>query len=272
MQPTKVHFGLLLALAFSTFLPARAFTQQSGSTELTVDQIVSRMEAARIESKGTAPFLLRREYRLYQGDAAAKPMSQVKAEINVVPPHERDYKIVESKGSDRGEKIVRKILEHEADAEKSTPPPTAIVHDNYEFALVGQDTVQGARCYVLSLKPKRKDPGLVNGQVFVDASTFLTRKVEGQMSKSPSWWVKAVKLTVLFGEVGGIWMQTSTNAVADVRIVGRYTVAGRATGIQSAATLAQASQAKVQKKTTSRNRRANVRADALYPATVLMPR
>jgi hypothetical protein len=269
VRALKLQIAVLLALTgLAIVLPLHSRAQQSGGT-LSAEEIVSRMEAARVQSKGTAPFMLQREYRLYHGDDS-QPMSQVKAEINVVPPHERDYKIVDSKGSDRGEKVVRKILEHEAKAEKSSPPPTAIVGENYDFHLVGQETFQGSRCYVLDLKPKRKDPGLVEGRVWVDASTFLTRKVEGQMSKSPSWWVKGVSLTVLFGEVGGMWMQTSTKAVADIRLVGRYTVAGRATGIQQSSTVASSDVA--QKKARVRSRGVSLPAAAIYNTGVLVSR
>ena len=205
----------------------------AASNQPDLNQIVSRMEQARLRAKETEPFLLTREYRMFHGDEA-QPASEVKAQINVVPPHERDYKIIESKGSDRGEKVVRKILDHEAQAEKSSPPPTAIVHDNYDFGLDGVQNFQGARCYVLSLHPKRKDPSLIDGRAWIDANTFLIRKIEGQMSKSPSWWVKDVTLTVLFGEIGGVWTQTSSDAIANVRMIGKYTVTGTATSLQTA--------------------------------------
>jgi len=202
-----------------------------------LNQIVTHMEAARIRAKQTEPFLLTREYRMFHDDDV-NPTSEVKAEISVVPPTEREYKIVSSKGSDRGEKVIRKILDHEDEAEKSTPPPTAIVHQNYDFGFEGEANFQGARCFVLSLKPKRKDPALVEGRAWIDANTFLIRKIEGQMSKSPSWWVKDVQLVVLFGEIGGVWTQLSSNAVAEVRILGKYSVTGKATNLQTGVTAA----------------------------------
>lgn len=202
-----------------------------------LNQIVGRMEEARIRAKQTEPFLLTREYRLFHADDTW-PTSEVKAEINVVPPTERDYRIVYSKGSDRGEKIVRKILDREAEAEKSSPPPTAIVPQNYEFGYEGEADFQGAHCYLLSLKPKRKDPALLEGRAWIDANSYLIRKIEGHMSKSPSWWVKDVEVVVLFGDIGGIWTQLSSDAVADVRILGKYSVIGQATKLQTGATAA----------------------------------
>ncbi len=214
---------------FFALLTGGALAQQAPD----LNQIVTHMEEARVRAKQTEPFLLTREYRMFHGDDT-KPTSEVKAEINVIPPTERDYKIVSAKGSDRGETVVRKILEHEAAAEKSTPPPTAIVHQNYEFGYEGEAQFQGARCYVLSLKPKRKDPALVEGRAWIDANSYLIRKIEGQMSKSPSWWVKDVQLVVLFGEIGGVWTQLSSDAVADIRILGKYSVIGTATNLQTA--------------------------------------
>lgn len=261
MRALKIHFGWLFTVVL---LSGGVLRAEETTKTPDLKQIVSSMEAARVQSKQTEPFLLTREYRLFHGDEPT-PTSEVKAEINVVPPHERDYKIVESKGSDRGEKIVRKILDHEAEAEKSRVPPTALVSDNYNFGFEGEQRFQGVRCYVLSLHPKRQDTSLIEGKAWVDASTFLVRKVEGAMSKSPSWWVKDVTLTVLFGEIGGVWTQTATSAIANVRLAGKYTVTGRATNLQSAA--AEASN-RGQKKLPLRERR-NVPAAVLYPSVVV---
>jgi hypothetical protein len=226
------------------------------------------MEQARAKSKASVAFQLTREYKMFHGDDP-KPASQVKAEINFLPPHERDYKILEAKGNDRGEKVVRKILDHESEAEKSEVPPTALVRQNYDFELAGEESFQGTRCYILNLDPKRKDPALIQGRAWVDSNSFLIRKVEGRMSKSPSWWVKGVHLTVLFGEINGIWTQLSTQAIADVRVIGRYTVNGRVTNLQTAQSLA----ANVrQKKIPSRGRRSGVPAELVYNSGVLVAR
>ncbi len=258
---------VIVAIAVAITTPIRSRAQQPAGSTPSVQELVSRMEAARIQSKDTVPFQLTREYRMYHNDES-QSASEVKAEISVVPPHEHDYKIIESKGNDRGEKVVRKILDHEAESDKMNPPPSALVSQNYDFSLIGEDHFQGARCFVLELKPKRKDPGLVNGRAWIDAQTYLVRKVEGEMSKSPSWWVKDVKLTVLFGEIGGIWTQLSSDATANVRLLGRYTVAGRATNVQTSSSMASLRQ----KKALVRERRERVPAQVLYSTGILVAR
>jgi hypothetical protein len=249
-------------------IPQRCHAEESASPGISLDEIVLRMEQATAQAKQTGPFLLTREYRMYHGDDS-NPASEVKAEINVVPPHERDYKIVESHGSDRGEKVVRKILDHEVQADKTNPSPMAVVRQNYEFQYAAEDTYQGAHCYVLTLHAKRKDPSLVEGKAWVDANTFLIRKVEGELSKSPSWWVKEVKLIVQFGKIGGVWTATASDAVAEVRFLGKYTVNGRALEVETSNALA-ARGKPAQKKMFSRSPRQNVPATMLYPG--VMPR
>ncbi len=232
---------LLMAALIVATLPIVAHSQQKairaeGQTP-TLDEIVTRMEAARIRNKVTPAFQLTREYKMFHGDDRS-PASDVKAEINVVPPSQRDFRIIDSRGNDRGEKVVRKILEHEANAEKSNPSPTGVTRDNYEFSLAGREVYQGMNCYILNLKPKRQEPSLVEGRAWVDPETFAVRKIEGKMAKSPSWWVKNVNVVINFGDMSGIWMQTASQAVAEVRIVGKYTVEGRALDVQTASSLA----------------------------------
>jgi hypothetical protein len=249
------NIWLFVAALFIATLPVIAHPQERAGTQggqnLRLDDIVTRMEQARLRNKVTLPFQMTREYKMFHGDERT-PASDVKAEINVVPPSQRDFKIVETKGSDRGEKVVRKILEHEADAEKITPSPTGVTRDNYDFSLSGRQMFEGVSCYVLTMKPKRQEPSLVDGRAWVDPDTFAVRKIEGKMAKSPSWWVKDVNLVVNFGEIGGIWMQTASHAVADVRVIGKYTVQGRALQVQTASSIA--SNAGLQKKILDRRR------------------
>jgi len=209
------------------------------------------MEQARARNKQTPPFQVTREYKLFHGDEP-QPASDVKAEINVTGPTQRDYKIVASNGSDRGERVVRKILDHEVQSEKMTPPPSAIISENYNFNLEGRQEFEGVNCYVLGLKPQRQEPGLIEGRAWVDPVTFDLRKIEGKLAKSPSFWVREVNVSVNFGEMGGIWTQVASHAVADVRVLGKYTVQGQVLDLQ--ASTAVASNLSAQKKMPARRR------------------
>jgi hypothetical protein len=72
----------------------------------------------------------------------------------------------------------------------------------------------------------RTNKYLLRGQLWVDASTFRIRRIEGVPAKSPSFWIKNVHITVQFAQLGNMWVPVSFEAVAAVRFLGQYTLAG----------------------------------------------
>jgi hypothetical protein len=99
---------------------------------------------------------------------------------------------------------------------------TDISHDNYDFRFIREEDVNGHHCYVLELLPRRNAKNLLHGNIWVDAQTYLLHRVEGEPVRSSSWWLRDVRIVLLFGYVGEMWMQTSSESTADVRIVGQY--------------------------------------------------
>jgi hypothetical protein len=202
-----------------------------GQANLSLGQIVSRIQQARtIEHDHSIPYKVTREYQLL-AQGAAQANSQVVAEVSFVPPAAKEYTIVKAEGSDRGTSIVRKILDHEvtmathADANELSPA-------NYDFTLIGRDTIDGHDCYLLGIAPKREAVELVRGRAWVDANTFDIRRIQGQTAKSPSFWIKNLNVTLNYGAVNGV--QTSTQAVADVRIAGPHVLTSRELDVQTA--------------------------------------
>jgi len=147
--------------------------------------------------------------------------SQVIAAVTYEPPAKKEYEIRQTVGSGRGEKVVRRVLDHEVDA-ASDWHKTSVTADNYNFQMFGREQAGDCNCYVLGITPRRDAKDLIKGKVFVDPSSFQIRRMVGELAKSPSWWVKRVNVTLNFSDVRGMWLQTSGYADADVRIVGRH--------------------------------------------------
>ncbi len=195
--------------------------------------VVRRMEQAAQENRAHyRPYVVTREYRMYGADEQ-QPKSQVTAEISFVPPTRKDFRITDSNGNSRGEGIVRHILENEAKAASTGTAPGAITRENYDFELLGEEALNGRDCFVLSLHPKRADKSLIDGKAWVDKGSYLVWRVDGEMAKMPSWWLKAVHVTLDFAPVDGMWIQERTRAVADVRMVGRHVLTSEAVKFQS---------------------------------------
>ncbi len=203
------------------------------SSNLSVDEIVARMQQVESAARDhSVPYTVTREYQL-SSDKAQQPRSQVVAQINFVPPSQKDYTVRKVEGSDRGTDIVRRVLEHES--EMATHAEShELTARNYKFALVGQEVVEGHNCYVLQLTPNRHEPDLVDGKAWVDATSFQIRRIEGTPAKSPSWWIHNLHVTINYGAVQGIWTQVATKAVADVRLLGTNTLTSREVNLQPA--------------------------------------
>src|SRR5207249_2632549 len=131
--------------------------------------------------------------------------SRVIASMTFHPPDSKNYRIDGSEGSGLGERIVRLVLEREAALAKDGGA-SDISQDNYDFRFLHEDIANGRRCYVLELLPKREDKNLLRGTIWVDASTFMIHRTEGQPAKSPSWWVRDVHIVLVYGNVNGMWL------------------------------------------------------------------
>jgi hypothetical protein len=165
-----------------------------------------------------------REYKVFRGDNK-QPISEVMAQINFVPPDMKTYKITQAQGNSRGEKMVRELLNRETESAKKGRG-SEISRTNYDFVFLRNENFGLVPEYVLLIIPKRKDKYLLLGQIWVDASTFRIRRIEGVPAASPSFWIKNIHITLQFAQLGGMWVPVSFDAIATVRLLGQYTLAG----------------------------------------------
>ena len=227
MRVSLTTWAILFA-SLCVATPARA-----QSVNASLDEIVSRMQQVQTEGRDhSIPYTVTREYQL-SSEKSQEATSQVMAQINFVPPSQKDYTVRKIEGSDRGADIVRRVLNRESQMANH-----AELHElttsNYHFALVGQEAVDGHNCYVLQLTPKRSEPELVSGKAWIDATNFRIRRIEGSPAKSPSWWIHNLHIRIDYGAVHGIWTQLATKAVADVRLMGTHILTSREIDLQTA--------------------------------------
>ncbi len=225
--------AVVLSLPILAMLAAVPVLCRAQSVGLSVEQIVRRMEQARAVERGHNPaYTVTRQYQL-SAAGAPRPSSEVVAQVSFIPPSAKDYVIVKSEGNERGVGIVRRVLEREVSMATHTQP-----HDvssaNYDFALLGRETLDGHDCYVLQLTPKREAVELVRGKAWVDAGNFEVRRIEGDTAKSPSFWLKKLNVTINYGHVNGVWLETSTQAVADVRLAGTHVFTSKELNVETA--------------------------------------
>jgi hypothetical protein len=204
--------------------------------------LVERVRQAQVASKNAPSYELVREYRI-SGESHNSIQAHITAALDFSPA-KNTYTIGKHDGSPRGTEVVRRILDHEVESSSSkfkTDSALALTTANYYFSSVGEVVLDGKPCFLLGLTPKRKEKELITGQAWIDKTTFEVRRIEGDLAKSPSMWIKKVHVTIAFGDVGGNWLQTSLNAKADVRFIGTQTLSSNLVDFRTPEVLAQKS-------------------------------
>ena len=196
---------------------------QSGHVVPTVEVILTRMAQARAENRTQLrPYSVTRNYRLFDTEKLAT-RAEVIADLTFVPPDRKHYAILKANGMGLGEKIVRQMLEHETDIVKDYGA-TDLTAANYNFRFVREEELSGHHAYVLEMIPLRKDKTLLRGHIWVDSANYRLLRTEGVPGKAPSWWLRDSHIVLVYGEVGGMWLQTSSESTANVRFVGPHTM------------------------------------------------
>ena len=213
-----------LGVSISLFCCFGVAQESTQSGAITLNSIVDALERTRAGASPQVSYRLIREYNL-SGKNDSSINSDVVAEVNFRPPANEKYRIQKSSGSHQGQQVVQRVLDHEVEVtSNSDQTRIALNRDNYNFALIGEASLDGKPCYRLELKPKRKEKELISGELWVDQNSFFVRQIEGDLAKTPSWWLKKVHVKFTFADFDGSWLQASMEAVADVRIIGPHTL------------------------------------------------
>jgi len=131
------------------------------------------------------------------------------------------YEIVSERGSDYiREKILKTLLRREQELIAGGSAGRAEINDdNYEFAEGGAAPVgDGERA--VALKPRRKDVLLVNGRMVLNENGTELLRVEGRLSKNPSFWTNVVDIVREFARLDGVRVPISTDTVAKLKFAG----------------------------------------------------
>ena len=228
----------LFPIVITAALICAAFGQDqpTGSSDLAT--IVARMEQAQADNRTHfRPYIVTRDYKLY-GEDGGPATSEVIADISFQPPNQKQYEIKETHGSGSGEKVVRRVLDKETEMARQAGE-FDLNRSNYDFELLRTEQIAGSPVYVLEMHPKRSDRNLLKGEAYVDACTYRIRRIVGHPAKSPSWLIKDLQLTLTFSDVKGMWMQSGSEAIANVRFVGKHTFVSQDLSVRTAEVVAE---------------------------------
>jgi hypothetical protein len=140
-------------------------------------------------------------------------------------PNTRSFSVLSESGSKLLlNRILMKLLDSEERAfrnQKSFQLSPA----NYDFQLLGSERqADGSVCYILSVKARQPNEFLYNGKIWVDANDFAVRRMEGEPSKSPSFWIKDTQIQSRWEKIGNFWFIAHNQSVSHVRMGGFATL------------------------------------------------
>ena len=96
----------------------------------------------------------------------------------------------------------------------------ALTRENYVF---GDDGAAVDGLSALAVTPRRKDVLLFDGSIFLNPEDGDLVRIEGRLAKAPSFWVRQVQIVRSYQRIAGARMPVATEAVANIRLVGRAT-------------------------------------------------
>jgi len=134
----------------------------------------------------------------------------------------KQFSIVSEEGSGSIRKhVFDKLLNEEAEASRrSTRNSTRLTPENYDFQLIGQETLATGPTYVLAVKPKTANKYLIDGKIWVNASDYAIVRIEGQPAKNPSFWVRSVHFVHTYQKIHQFWFASSTLTTSHIFIFG----------------------------------------------------
>ena len=213
---------LATAWVFSHSLNAQELKASPPNLDLILDSLERTEEQNPSLSQS---YEVTRQYKVFREDDP-NPASESTAQIRFTPPDIKTFRITEEQGNATGKKIVRAILDQEIASAKQGNKGE-INRSNYDFVFLREQNFGAVPEYVLHIIPKRKEKGLLLGEIWVDAKSYHIRQIVGVPLKTPSFWIKDVNITVQFAAANGMWIPVVIDAIATVRFLGIYTLSGR---------------------------------------------
>jgi hypothetical protein len=136
------------------------------------------------------------------------------------------YRILGQGGSNRiFNQVLKPVLEAEREnAIQSERRKGAINRENYDFNVDG-DTADGL--IKVTLNPRRRDSRLVQGVALLSAQSGDLVRLQGRLSRSPSFWVRWVDITRRYTRIRGAMLPVAVESVANVKIAGVSTFSMR---------------------------------------------
>ena len=134
--------------------------------------------------------------------------------------HTPDYQVIHIEGDATvKQQVIVRYLTAEKRAAELPASSVAIMPANYKFRYVA--TSGGKRVYAFQITPRKKRPGLIKGELWIDRATGIAVHEAGDVVKRPSMFIRRLKITRDVSLRDGTPYLRTTHLDIDTRLVGR---------------------------------------------------
>lgn len=189
----------------------------------TADQIVSRlMEKNSERQKELESYTSERTYRVEYHGTGGEHHGQIVVHAEYGEQGEKHLTVLSQSGSKMiCDRVLRKMVETEQEAsEKSNRVQMMLSPQNYQFELLGQESLDGIETWVLHVSPKVENKLTYRGRIWVSEDDFAVVRVQGEPAKNPSWWINRASFDWRYGKHGKFWLPDRSIGLSHVRIGG----------------------------------------------------
>jgi len=211
----------LLFTALFLLPTSAAIAADDPGTLPTAEQVMSRMAAQDLERQSSIEgYAGMRRYVLENQNFQKR--AEMVVRVKGDPDGTKHFEVVSEDGwKAANSHVLRKMLESESETSRPEQRATTRLNfTNYQFLIVGTETVSGRKAYVLETKPKRKDKYLFEGRIWVDAEDYALVRAEGRPAKNPSFWTKSTHFVQVYQKSGPLWFPLSTQSITEARLFG----------------------------------------------------
>jgi outer membrane lipoprotein-sorting protein len=201
----------------------------AASQQLDTAVILQKIDAAvKARVDGIEGYTVTEHYAVFRNNDEAHPVAEMTVKTTYKRETGKSYTIL----SESGSAVVRNLVLHAIlDNEKHVNEPGVregawITTANYQMQAKpgGIQKMDGRDCVAFSLTPRRKEPFLLDGTLWVDAKDGKIVHIEGKASKSSSVFTGPTQMTRLYANVDGFAQATHARAQSDSFLFGHTIV------------------------------------------------
>lgn len=220
----RVAIGVLaIVLAMSPRDPAALAVGDQTSASRDASAIFARVQQANaLRDAALESYLSTRRYSVFEPGHDSD--AELLVSMRFVAPSTKTFKTIAVHGVGWiHRRVFGRLMEAEAEAARGRDKAnSAITPANYQARLLGSESLSGRECYVLALVPRRRDKYLFTGKAWIDKEDFAIARLEGEPSRSPSFWVVRAPFVREYQRVDRFWLPRQDETRTEIRFVGPY--------------------------------------------------